>query len=155
MNENKIVDELNEWAKKELGSHYSVMDDSDLTLYQNDNSVAWFFDFKKCKFGFSSNSKDCSIQLIKKGIIEKFYEKGVELLAKYEPKYTVQVFPQERGYLNVNHDFEPSNDVTYDIGWPEDRSSLTKTEFTQSEIEGLKKRDIAIDWDKAVIKEVE
>lgn len=155
MNKEKILEELNKWAKSEFGSTFEVaIDCNDLTLFADAVCVAWFVKFKKDMFHFAGTN-DCNLnhRLIKEGIVEKFYDKAIELLNEYESKkYTVQVFPQGRGYLRVN--YGTSDDIYYDIDSPEDIYYLVKTQFTQSEIEELKKRDIAIDWDKAIIKEV-
>lgn len=155
MDKQKIVKELNGWVKKEFGSLYCVKYDSDLMLYEKEACVAWFVDFKKNTFLFANSNASSSIHLIKKGIIEKFYDKAIELLSKCESKYTIQVFPHDRGYLRLAHGaFD--DDTYYDIDSSEDKYHLIQTNFTQSEIEKLKKRDdIAIDWDKAVIKEVD
>lgn len=67
-----------------------------------------------------------------------------------EKKYTIQVIANCVGaYLNCN---EENNRMAFcdDI-----ETDYTKTRFTQSEIDELKQRDdLAIDWDKAIIKEV-
>lgn len=68
-----------------------------------------------------------------------------------EKKYTVQVFhDDEEGYLNIDkNNGEPLISTSGDeLGY--------KTQFTQQEIEILKRRsDLAIDWDKAKIEGVE
>lgn len=163
MNKEEIIKELDELVK-ELDKDFKVVKEpyncGELVLSCCGNWICWFCNFDKYNFHINisgrHNPQEDQETIAKTGVINKFYTRAVELLTEYEPKYTVQVFPQNRGYLNVIHDFEPSKDVAYDIGWPEDRSSLTRTEFTQSEIEGLKKRDdLAIDWGKAIIKEVD
>ena len=65
-------------------------------------------------------------------------------------KYTVQVLNDSKSFLNKgrcsNHCFlgEAIEDVVY------------QSHFTQAEIDELKQRDdIAIDWDKAIVKEVD
>lgn len=89
-------------------------------------------------------------------ILLEFYRVGRKLLKKPIKKYTVQVLPNEKGYLHVDHKDEASDEVSYSIGWPEDSYYLTQTEFTKSEIEELKTRDdIAIDWDKVELEEVD
>lgn len=65
-----------------------------------------------------------------------------------EKEYTVQVFPVDDGYLNLDDD-----GCVYTDDF--DQISGTRTQFTQSEIEKFKQRDdIAIDWNKAKIEEV-
>lgn len=67
-----------------------------------------------------------------------------------EKKYTIQVTANsDDAYLNYH---ERSNHINFcdDI-----ETDHVKTRFTQSEIDELKQRpDLAIDWDKAIIKEV-
>lgn len=149
MNRVNIVKELDKWAKKEFGLPYSVQDDGDLTLCEDGYCVAWFRNFGTIRFRFASNEDKYSIQLIKKGIIEKFYDKVIELMSKYEPKYTVQVLPSEYGFLyKLKNDL--SDLTTSDIG-RDCTFSHQWGYFTKSEIEG---DDLAVDWDKAIIKEV-
>lgn len=65
-----------------------------------------------------------------------------------EKKYTVQVFPVDDGYLNMDDNgYACTDDIDQICG--------TRTQFTQQEIDSFKQRDdIAIDWDKAKIEEV-
>lgn len=67
-----------------------------------------------------------------------------------EKKYTIQVTANsDDAYLNYH---ERSNHINFcdDI-----ETDHVKTRFTQAEIDELKQRpDLAIDWDKAIIKEV-
>lgn len=67
-----------------------------------------------------------------------------------EKKYTIQVTANsDDAYLNYH---ERSNHINFcdDI-----ETDHVKTRFTQSEIDELKQRDdLAIDWNKAIIKEV-
>lgn len=69
-----------------------------------------------------------------------------------EKKYTVQVFPSKFGYLNfVGREWRLASPIN---GMCPDGS--VKAWFTQAEIEKLKQRDdIAVDWNKAIIKPVE
>lgn len=67
-----------------------------------------------------------------------------------QKKYTVRVFPGSEGYLNLACDG--------DLIFTNDNldSELFRAHFTQAELEALRKRDdVAIDWDKAKIEEVE
>lgn len=68
-----------------------------------------------------------------------------------EQKYTVQVFEGDpNGYLN--YDSENYDHLLSDG----DNASGYQAHFTQAEINALKQRDdIAIDWDKAIIKRVD
>ncbi|WP_290033699.1 hypothetical protein [Ligilactobacillus cholophilus] len=158
MNKEKIVEELNKWAAEELGMQYKCVSDTgdlSLALYRNAKLyryVTWFKDFRSDKFYFDGGGLDSkiNIQLTEDDVIRKFYNKGVELLSKNEPRYTIQIIENnEYSYLNINR--KNRNIIFDDRQYPEQY----KTEFTQLEIEVLKNRDdLAIDWDKAVIKEV-
>lgn len=156
MNKEKIAEELNAWTASEAGSGFETdIYNDDLTLFYDDECIAWFTNFEADKFGFVSPSDhQVSIELTQKDVIKKFYEKGVELLTKSESKYTVQVLPSEYGFLyKLKNDLsylttsDVGNDCTFNLQWGY---------FTQSEIDELKQRDdLAINWDKAIIKEVE
>lgn len=155
MNKFKIADELNEWVQKEFGSLYFIeINDGDLTLVVSGQNVAWFGDFKADEFDFSSSSSyDLGIKLIEKDIIKKFYEKAVELISKQETKYTVQVFPSEYGFL-YKRDGDINDLLVQDLDGYED--CYENDCFTESEIDELKQcDDVAIDWNKAIIKEVD
>lgn len=67
-----------------------------------------------------------------------------------EQKYTIQIFPNSFGYLNISNDGSKA-----DVGGLTEYRGWHMT-FTKSEIEQLKQRDdIAIDWDKAKIEPLE
>lgn len=158
MNKEKIVEELNKWLDEEFDTQYkcvSVSGDLSLAFCINGNIytyVAWFKGFRRDRFYFDDGGSDfkINIQLIKDNVIRKFYDKTIELMSEYEPKYTVQVIKgNESAYLNYSS-------VTKRFGFLNSETfGSVKTEFTKSEIEEFKKRDdLAVDWDKAVIKEV-
>lgn len=64
-------------------------------------------------------------------------------------KYTIKVANGNEDYLNVH---VTSGDVTIDDSY---ENGDWKSHFTQAEINELKQRDdLAIDWDKAIIKPV-
>ncbi|MBW3349870.1 hypothetical protein [Limosilactobacillus reuteri] len=67
-----------------------------------------------------------------------------------EKKYTIQVIANyDSAYLNC---YKESNRMTF---YDDIETDHVKTRFTQAEIDELKQRDdLAIDWDKAIIKEV-
>ena len=70
-------------------------------------------------------------------------------LAMNKIKYTVQVLPNNKGYINFEADEQR---YTLDT---DDESEHFQTHFTQSEIDKLKERkDLAIDWDKAIVEPV-
>ena len=90
------------------------------------------------------------------GILLEFYKEGRKLLKKPIKKYAIKVikadsFPANNsGYLNINY---RANLVTFDnkTDFEDWRAS-----FTKKEIEELKKRDdIAVDWDKVELEEVD
>lgn len=154
MNREKIVEELNEWVKKEFGPLFSVKDDPDLTLYVNERYVAWFVSFSKDRFRFKDHGVvKVNLMLIEKDVIKKFYKKGVELLTNSGLKYTIQVFPpSECGFLCKRGG--DINDLVVQNSH-RDRDYSQDNYFTQSEIEELKRRDdIVVDWEDAIIKEV-
>lgn len=63
-------------------------------------------------------------------------------------KYTVQVFPDEYGYLN----FVQGDKFTIHSS---ENTDNCQTYFTQAEIDDLKRVEgLAIDWDKAIIEPV-
>ena len=89
------------------------------------------------------------------GILLEFYKEGRKLLKKPIKKYAVKVLKGDIAtldsqYLSVNYQ---ANRVAFSDeyemeGW--------RTSFTEKEIENLKKRDdIAIDWDKVELEEVD
>ncbi len=80
-------------------------------------------------------------------LIDKFLHTPVEDRFP-KKKYTVQVFPVDDGYLNMDDDgYVCADDIDQICG--------TRTQFTQQEIDSFKQRDdIAIDWNKAKIEEV-
>lgn len=90
--------------------------------------------------------------------------KELSLIAEYyktpldergsEKKYAVQVLPSEYGYLTLvgSHGWQVSSSISG--VWC--AYGIVKSRFTQAEIKKLKQRDdIAIDWDKAIIKAVD
>lgn len=154
MNRFKIADELNEWAQKEFGSLYFVeIKDDDLMLVTSGQDVAWFDNFKANEFDFSSSlSYDLGIKLIEEDIIKKFYEKGVEVISKRETKYTVKITHSEEFYLNIDTTTDDQKIIFDELV----DSCTWKNKFTQKEISELKKRDdLAIDWNKAIIRKVD
>lgn len=149
MNKEKIIQELDTYVKN-IDSRFSVDDeDNDLELRLDDGLICYLSDFKIKYFYICSCTEKESLIVVKYNIIKKFYDKAVDLLNEYEQQYSVQVIDNEFGYLNINiikHQYLISDNIV---------RGAYKTTFTESEIEALKQRDdIAIDWDKAIIKEV-
>lgn len=153
MNKEKIAKELNEWVQSEFGSDFLIkLNCDDLTLFWGDDFIAWFVDFDKHQLRFkSSNVGDVNVELIQKNVIEKFYLRGVELITKNESKYMIQVLPGFYGYL-----YKVSGDINNIVVDEIQGDDMDNNLFTNSEIEKLKKHhDVAVDWDKAIIKKVD
>ena len=155
MDKNKIVSKMNEYMVN-ISQRLKCDDDTDLTLFYSDNegttAVAWFegFDVEKFQFGSTYNYNEAK-EIVEKDIIKKFFQKGKELLQK---KYTVAIISKNRSngnrYINLNT--ASGNLIVSDN---EDYEPY-KARFTKKEIEVLKKDDdVAIDWDKAEVEEVD
>lgn len=150
MNKEKIVQELDTYVKN-IDSRFSVDDeDDDLNLKFDDDLICYLTDFNIKDFLICNCTLKESLIVVEYNIIQKFYDKAVDAIRKNENKYTVQVIKTDKcsflNYRHVNSKYFFANQLLED-GY--------KTRFTESEIEALKHRDdIAIDWDKAIIKEV-
>lgn len=150
MNKEKIVRELDKYVNT-IDSCFNVDDkDDDLNLRIGDSLVFYFCKFNINRPYFVSCTNRESLALIKFNIIKKFYDKVVELLKKNEELYTVQAIKNDTCSF-LNYCYEVSKYIFGD----KQNGEGYKTRFAKSEIEALKQRDdIAIDWDKAIIKEV-
>lgn len=155
MDKNKIVSKMNEYMVS-ISQKLKCDDDADLTLFYCDDegtsAVAWFedFDVKKFQFASTCNYNEAK-EIVEKDVIKKFFQKGKELLQK---KYTVAIISKNRSngnrYINLN--MESGNLIVSD----NEDDEPYKARFTKEEIEVLKKDDdIAIDWDKAELEEVD
>ncbi len=82
-------------------------------------------------------------------LLDKYYQTPVKDRLS-EKKYTIQVIANDDGAY-LNHDRGGNL-----IGFSDNIETCSATaRFTQSEIDELKQRDdLAIDWNKAIIKEV-
>lgn len=70
-------------------------------------------------------------------------------LAEGDSEYTVQVLPNDDGFLNKD-----IGDGVYFL-YDNEGDGKYQTHFTQSEIDEMKKRkDLAIDWDRVIIEPV-
>lgn len=154
MDKEKIVNQLQQKIDKKylntkIEGCYNM-----LALEFEGEVIAWFSDWDPDNYIIHPGPK--AEWVLSTDILLEFYKEGKKLLKKLIKRYTVQIFPNERGYLHVDHESETSDEASYSIGWPETIGYLTQTEFTKSEIEELKARDdIAIDWDKVRLEEVE
>ena len=155
MNKEKIMSQLQQkmqetYIHAEVSEYWGA-----LALKAEGQDIPWFRDWDPDDYIMECGTK-LTEWALSNDILLEFYKEGRKLLRKLVKRYTVQIFPNERGYLRVDHESETSDEVSYSIGWPETIGYLTQTEFTKSEIEELKKRDdIAIDWNKAELEEVD
>lgn len=155
MDKEKIVNQLQQkMEKKYLNTKIEEWCGA-LALKVEGEVIAWFSGWDPDVY-ITKCSPELTEQALSNDILLNFYKEGRKLLKKLTKRYTVQIFPNEIGYLHVDHESETSDEVSYSVGWPETIGYLTQTEFTKSEIEELKKRDdIAIDWDKVRLEEVD
>lgn len=154
MDKEKIADQLQKkMDKKYLNTKIEGCYNM-LALELEGEVIAWFSDWDPDDYIMECGPK--TEQALSNDILLNFYKEGRKLLKKPIKKYTVQVLPNEKGYLHVDHKSETSDEVSYSIGWPEDLYYLTQTKFTKSEIEELKARDdLTVDWDKVKLEEVD
>lgn len=154
MDKEKIVDQLQKKMEKkylniEIEGRYGT-----LALKVGDKIIAYFRDWDADLY-YMECGPELTEWALSNSILLEFYEAGRKLLEKPIKKYTIQVLPNEEGYLHVDHKNETYDEVSYSIGRLEDSYYSTQTNFTTSEIEELKKRDdIAVDWDKVELEEV-
>lgn len=155
MDKEKIVNQLQQkMEKKYLNTKIEEWCGA-LALKVEGEVIAWFTNWDPDVY-IMKCGPELTEQTLSNDILLNFYKEGRKLLRKLVKRYTVQIFPNERGYLRVDHESETSDEVSYSIGWPETMYYLTQSQFTKSEIEELKARDdIAIDWSKAELEEVE
>ena len=154
MDKGKIMNQL----QQKMSKHYRDVEVLEylgcLALKVGDKIIAHFRDWDAdCYY------MECGPELtewaLSNSILLEFYEAGRKSLEKPIKKYAVKVLKADSfqahnsGYLNVNY---RANLVTFndkhDFGdW--------RASFTEKEIEELKKRDdIAIDWGKVELEEV-
>ena len=154
MDKEKIVNQLQQkMEKKYLNTKIEEWCGA-LALKVEGEVIAWFSDWDPDNYIIHPGPK--AEWVLSTDILLEFYKEGKKLLKKLIKRYTVQIFPNERGYLHVDHESETSDEASYSIGWPEAIGYLTQTEFTKPEIEELKKRDdIAIDWVKVKLEEMD
>lgn len=154
MDKGKIMNELQQKMQENYRGVEVLEYFGCLALKVEDRVIAHFRDWEP-DYYFMECGPELTEWALSNSILLEFYKEGRKLLKKPIKKYTIQVLPNEKGYLHVDHKNETCDEVSYSIGWPEDSYYLTQTNFTKFEIEELKARDdIAIDWDKAEIEEV-
>lgn len=150
MDKERVAELLDSYVQG-INEKFEVFEESgDLNISVDGDIFAFFQDYKISLFEIVGNGKYDNL-IAQTGIIQKFYMKACELLESLKKKYSIQIIEDnERTYLNV---------VKFDEEYffdDRDQANGIKTAFTQEEIEKLKQcQDIAIDWDKAIINEVE
>ena len=155
MDKEKIMNQLQQKMSKKYSDFEIVEYLGCLALKAKGEILAHFRDWE-AGYYFIDCGQEVAEWALNNDIMLEFYRAGRKLLKKPIKRYTVQVLPNEKGYLHVDHKSENSNEVSYSIGWPEDSYYLTQTKFTKSEIEELKARDdIAIDWSEVELEEVD
>ena len=154
MDKGKIMNEL----QQKMSKHYRDVEVLEylgcLALKAGDKIIAHFRDWDADHY-YMECGPDLTEWALSNSILLEFYEAGRKLLKKPIKKYRIKVLKGKSAercssYLNVNY---RANIVTFasDIEFEEWRAS-----FTKNEIKELKKRDdIAIDWDKVELEEVD
>lgn len=153
MDKGKIMNQL----QQKMSKHYRDVEVLEylgcLALKAGDKIIAHFRDWDADHY-YMECGPELTEWALSNSILLEFYEAGRKLLKKPIKKYTIRVLKNEvapdDGYLNVDYQ---KNAVTIANknefnGW--------RTSFTKNEIEELKKcDDIAIDWDKVELEEVD
>ena len=146
MDKEKIVSQLQQKMEKKY-SHTKIEGCYNmLALKLEGEVIAWFECWDPDDYVIQPGSK--AEQVLSTDILLEFYKEGRKLLKKPIKKYRIKVL--NNNYLNVNYysDLVAFADLCETGGW--------RTSFTKKEIEELKKRDdIAIDWDKVELEEVD
>lgn len=159
MNKEEIIKELDELVNR-LDEDFKIVKEpyscGQLTLSCCGDWICWFCNFDKYNFHINisdrHNPQKHQEAIAKTGVINKFYTRAVELLSKCEPKYTVKITHSEEFYLNIDTTTDDQKIIFDELV----DSCTWKNKFTQKEISELKKRDdLAIDWNKAIIREVD
>lgn len=153
MDKGKIMNQL----QQKMSKHYRDVEVLEylgcLALKAGDKIIAHFRDWDADHY-YMECGPELTEWALSNSILLEFYEEGRKLLKKPIKKYTIRVLRNEvapdDGYLNVDYQ---KNAVTIANknefnGW--------RTSFTKNEIEELKKHDnLAIDWDKVELEEVD
>lgn len=155
MDKEKIVNQLQQKIEKTYLHTEIVEYYASLALKVEGEVIAWFRDWDSDEY-IMACGPNLTEWALSNGILLEFYEAGRKLLKKPIKKYAIKVikadsFPANNsGYLNINY---RANLVTFDnkTDFEDWRAS-----FTKKEIEELKARDdIAIDWDKVKLEEMD
>ena len=162
----EIVDKLNDFAKSKTPNAdvYHLEDNDSIILEYDGVLIAEFRGFDYNDFCVVSNVMNKDFPLLdfvedesKTGLLYWFYTTGTRLLKKFKNrKYSIKVLKGnaentiDSAYLNVNGN---SGDTMFST---KKNYCNWRASFTKDEIEKLKKRDdIAIDWNKVELDEVD
>ena len=154
MDKEKIVNQLQQKMEKKYSDFEIVEYLGCLALKAKGEILAHFRDWE-ADYYFIDCGQEVAEWALSNGILLEFYKEGRKLLKKPIKKYRIKLWKGEteeadNGYLNICY---RTNRIAisdkYELGdW--------RTSFTKKEIEELKKRDdIAIDWNKVELEEVD
>lgn len=154
MDKEKIMNQLQQKMSKKYSDFEIVEYLGCLALKAKGEILAHFRDWDPDHY-FMECGPELTEWALSNSILLEFYEEGRKLLKKPIKKYAIRVLKGETvtaigGYLNVNYQ---TNLVAF-----ADKVEIDdwRTSFTEKEIEELKKRDdLAIDWDKVKLEEVD
>ena len=154
MDKGKIMNELQQKMQENYRGVEVLEYFGCLALKVEDRVIAHFRDWEP-DYYFMECGPELTEWALSNSILLEFYKEGRKLLKKPIKKYTIRVVKGETAavcgiYLNVNYQ---ENLVSF-----ADKLEIDdwRTSFTKKEIEELKKRDdIAIDWDKVELEEVD
>lgn len=154
MDKEKIMNQLQQKMSKKYSDFEIVEYLGCLALKARGEILAHFRDWDADHY-YMECGPELTEWALSNSILLEFYEEGRKLLKKPIKKYKIKVLKgksaeMRSSYLNVNYRL---NLVSFENG--EDFEKW-RASFTKNEIEELKKRDdIAIDWDKVELEEVD
>lgn len=149
MGKQEIANQLQqEFQGEKYHIEVAVVLDS-IVLKVEKETVCWFEDCKTNKFNVRCSPSEYLEWMLENDLLLDFYRLGKKLLEENAKRYTVKVLkhsPFEARYLGFNYHFDA----------PYFSNEYKKQEFTEEQIEELKKRDdVAIDWNKVELEEVD
>ena len=154
MDKGKIMNELQQKMQENYRGVEVLEYFGCLALKVEDRVISHFRDWDP-DYYFMKCGPELTEWALSNSILLEFYKEGRKLLKKPIKKYRIKLWKGEaeetdNGYLNICY---RTNGIAisdkYELGdW--------RTSFTENEIEELKKRDdIAIDWNKVELEEVD
>ena len=154
MDKGKIMNKLQQKMSKRYHNVEVLEYLGCLALKAGDKIIAYFRDWDADDY-YMECGPELTEWALSNSILLEFYEAGRKLLEKPIKKYRIKLWKAEagkadNGYLNICY-------RTKGVAIT-DKKELGdwRTSFTKKEIEELKKRDdIAIDWDKVELEEVD